>query len=146
VVLGVWEAPDPETCKAANKNLCKVVTLAKCSWANKFLHNATLDWLWTMVKWRFGHRQRLILALTTDTGLSDQPMQMTGALKKHFFKLVTVEVPASFPDNLPPFAPHPHEAITVSEIEDMLCPTSNKSTPGPLGHNYKLVKWAFAAN
>jgi hypothetical protein len=33
-----------------------------------------------------------------------------------------------------------------SEVTDMLCPMSNKFAPGPLGHNYKLVKWAFAAN
>jgi hypothetical protein len=146
VVLGVWEAPDLETHKAANKNLCKVVTSAKHSWANKFLHNATPDQLWTAAKWCFGHRQRLILVLTMDTGLSDQPMQMTGALKKCFFKLVTAEVSASFLDDPPPFAPCLHKAITVLEIEDMLCPMSNKSAPGPSGHNYKLVKWAFAAN
>jgi hypothetical protein len=41
--------------------------------------------------------------------------------------------------------PHPYAAITVSEISDALHPTSNKSAPGPLGHNYKLVKWAFNA-
>jgi hypothetical protein len=98
------------------------------------------------VKWCFSCRQRLILVLTTDTGLSDQPTQMTGALKKCFFKSVTAEVPASFPDDPPPFTPCPHKVITVSEIEDVLCPTSNKSMPGPLGHNYKLVKWAFTAN
>jgi Reverse transcriptase (RNA-dependent DNA polymerase) len=36
--------------------------------------------------------------------------------------------------------------ITTSEIADALSLTSNKSTPSPSGHNYKLVKWAFAAN
>jgi hypothetical protein len=33
----------------------------------------------------------------------------------------------------------------TSEITDALCPTSNSSAPGPSGHNYKLIKWAFAA-
>jgi hypothetical protein len=43
-------------------------------------------------------------------------------------------------------APCPYAEITMSEISDALCPMSNKSTPGPSGHNYKLVKWAFAAD
>jgi Reverse transcriptase (RNA-dependent DNA polymerase) len=34
----------------------------------------------------------------------------------------------------------------VAEISNALGPMSNKSAPGPSGHNYKLVKWAFSAN
>jgi hypothetical protein len=138
-VTGLQEAPDLETYKVANKNLCKVVATAKHCWANKFLHNPTLEQLWIVAKWHFGHRQRLILALITDTGLSNQLAQMTMALKKHFFKMISSEVPATFPDDPPAHAPHPHNMITESEITDALHPMSDKSVPGPLGHNYKLV-------
>jgi hypothetical protein len=126
--------------------LHKVVTAAKCTWANDFLHNATSEQLWTAAKWHFGHKQRLIPMLTTDTGLSDQPTHMLEALKHHFFKTVLMEVPIVFLDDPPSHAPRSYAAITVSEIADALHPTSNNSTLGPLGHNYKLIKWAFTAN
>jgi hypothetical protein len=71
---------------------------------------------------------------------------MTMALKKCFFKMISSEVSATFPDDPPTLAPCPHDVITELEITDVLCPMSNKSALGPLGHNYKLVKWAFAAN
>jgi hypothetical protein len=35
--------------------------------------------------------------------------------------------------------------IVTAKIADALQTTSNKSAPGPSGHNYKLVKWTFAA-
>jgi hypothetical protein len=71
---------------------------------------------------------------------------MSSALKKCFFKTTSSVVSATFPDDPPSHAPHPYDAVTESEIADALCPTSNKSAPGPSGYNYKLVKWAFAAN
>jgi hypothetical protein len=71
---------------------------------------------------------------------------MTAALKKSFFKTTSTEVPAIFPGDPPPHTPCLHEPITELEVADALHPTSNKSAPGPSGHNYKLVKWAFATN
>jgi hypothetical protein len=141
----VREAQGSETCKAAEKDLRKEVRSAKRSWAEEFLHDTTPERLWTAAKWRFGRRQRLVPALITGTGLSDQPTHMTAALKQRFFKATPSEVPPWFPDDPPPHAPHPYATVTVSEISDTLCPTSNKSAPGPSGHNYKLVKWAFNA-
>jgi hypothetical protein len=92
---------DLESCKVANKALRKEVSAAKRNWANKFLHNATPERLWTAAKWHFGHQQRLIPALLTASGISDQLEQMTEALKQHFFKTSTTEVPCSFPDDPP---------------------------------------------
>jgi hypothetical protein len=142
----VRNAQDPEARKAANKALRKVVRTTKQIWANEFLHNATPERLWTAARWRFGRRQRLVPALITDVGLSDQPTHMTSALKQRFFKTTATEVPLTFPDDPPPQAPRPYAAITISEISDALRPMSNKSTPGPSGHNYKPVKWAFTAD
>jgi hypothetical protein len=71
---------------------------------------------------------------------------MLTAFKHHFFKMVAMEVPVTFPDDPHHLAPCPYAAITTMEIMDTLCPTSNNSAPGPLGHNYKLIKWAFNAN
>jgi hypothetical protein len=98
------------------------------------------------MKWRFGRKQRLIPALTTDIGLSDHPAHMATALRRRFFKMAPSFVPTAFPDDPPPQAPRPYATIMTLEIADALCPTSNNSAPGPSGHNYKLIKWAFAAN
>jgi hypothetical protein len=35
--------------------------------------------------------------------------------------------------------------ITTAKIANALHPMSNKSAPGPSGHNYKLIKWVFEA-
>ena len=40
---------------------------------------------------------------------------------------------------------HPFYDVTKREVEFALSGTSNKSSPGPSGIGYKLVKWAFAA-
>jgi hypothetical protein len=146
VATEVRNAQDLETRKAASKNLQKEVSLAKRNWANDFLHNATPERLWTAAKWRFGRWQRLIPALATDTGLTDQPILMATALRQRFFKTSLAVVPPTFPDNPAPHAPRPHAPITLAEISDALSTTSNKSTPGPSGHNYKLAKWAFSAS
>jgi hypothetical protein len=146
VATRIQEAQDPETHKATNKALHKVVALAKHSWVNEFLHGTMPEHLWMAVKWHFGHKQRLIPALTTDTGLSDHPAHMATTLRRCFFKMASSFVPTTFPDDPPPQAPCSYAVTTTSEIADALCPTSNNSAPGPLGHNYKLIKWAFAAN
>jgi Reverse transcriptase (RNA-dependent DNA polymerase) len=97
-------------------------------------------------KWRFGRCQHLIPALMTAAGLSDQPALMAGALSQRFFNPQPTRVPETFPDNPPHAETRPHAPVTITEIADALGPTSNNSTPGPSGHNYKLVKWAFAAS
>jgi hypothetical protein len=51
----VHKAQDPETHKTASKNLRKEVRTAKQNWANKFLHDATPEHLWTAARWQFGH-------------------------------------------------------------------------------------------
>jgi hypothetical protein len=140
----VRAARGSEARKEADKALRQQVGAAKRRWANDFLHNATPEHLWTAAKWRFGRRQRLLPALLTDIGLSDHPEHMTAALKRRFFKAQATRVPEHFPGDPRPVATRPHAAITEAEISDALRPTSNKSAPGPSGHNYKLVKWAFS--
>jgi hypothetical protein len=54
VVLRVQEAQDPETWKVADKDLHRMVRITKCEWADKFLHDATPECLWTAVGWCFG--------------------------------------------------------------------------------------------
>jgi Reverse transcriptase (RNA-dependent DNA polymerase) len=121
-----------------------MVKAAKRKWVNNFLHDATPERLWSAARWHLGRRQRLIPALTTASGLSDEPPRMAEALQACFFKLHPHPVTESFPDDLLPARPRPFSPISTAEIADCLQPTSNKSTPGPSGHNYKLVKWMFA--
>jgi hypothetical protein len=141
----VWEAPSPETQKQLHKTLIKVVQEAKHHWANKFLHNASPEHLWTAARWCLGHRQRLVPALTTADGLTDEPHKMADTLQSCFFKSQPCLVLERFPDDLPLARMRQFAPIVTAEIADALQTTSNKSTPGPLGHNYKLVKWTFAA-
>jgi hypothetical protein len=96
-------------------------------------------------KWRFGRKQRLISALSTADGLTDNPISMARALRDRFFKMQVSQVPKRFTDDPPAVDARPHTPVTIAEIADVLCPTSNKSAPGPSGHNYKLIKWAFTA-
>ena len=100
--MAVCEAPDLDTKKEAHKALVKEVQEAKWRWANAFLHNATPDCLWLAAKWWLGHRQRLIPALTTPLGLTDDPPRMVEALKDRFFKSHPHLVLERFPDDPPP--------------------------------------------
>jgi hypothetical protein len=94
-------------------------------------------------KWRFGCKQRLIPALSTADGLTDNPISMARALCDRFFKIQVSQVPERFADDPPAVDARPHAPVTITEIADALRPTSNKLAPGPSGHNYKLIKWAF---
>jgi hypothetical protein len=81
-----------------------------------------------------------------ELGLSNNPKHMLNALKRQFFNAQPAHVAEAFVDDLPIVVTWPHNPITLAEISDALQPISNKSAPGPSGHNYKLVKWAFAAD
>jgi hypothetical protein len=141
----VREALTLDTHKQTHKALIKEVQAAKCRWANDFLQDATPKHLWTAAKWWLGPRQRLIPALTTPLGLTDDPPKMADTLCDRFFKSQPHPIPETFPDDPPVARPRPFAPITTAKIADVLRLTSNKSTPGLSRHNYKLVKWAFAA-
>jgi hypothetical protein len=140
----VHKAPTPDAQRQTHKALVKEVQAPKHRWANDFLHNAMPEHLWTAIKWQLGCRQRLIPALTTSSGLTDDPPRMAEALQSHFFKTQPHPIPEKFPDDLPPTKTRPFTSISTAEVADALQLTSNKSAPGPLGHNYKLIKWTFA--
>jgi hypothetical protein len=141
----VCEAPTLDVWRQTHKALIKEVQAAKSCWANDFLHNAMPEHLWTATKWQLGRRQRLIPALTTPSGLTDDPPRMVEALQSRFFKTQPRPVLEKFPDDPPPTKTRPFTSISTAEVADTLQLTSNKSAPGPSGHNYKLIKWTFAA-
>jgi hypothetical protein len=116
----VQEAPSPETWKQSHKTLVKAVQKAKHHWANKFLHNASPEHLWTTARWCLGHRQRLIPALATTDGLTDEPHKMADALQSCFFKSQPCLVLERFLDDLPLARMRQFVPIVTAKIADAL--------------------------
>ena len=70
---------------------------------------------------------------------------MGRAFASHFFHFPSPEKPVlTLPGE--PAPKRPFYTVTKTEVDQALSRTSNKSTPGPSGIGYKLVKWAFAAH
>jgi Reverse transcriptase (RNA-dependent DNA polymerase) len=126
----------------ANKALKLAIWSAKQEWANNFLKNASTEKLWTAAHWWHGHYLCAVPALSTEAGLSNDPTSMASALSGRFFQLQP-PIPATDKDNLPNLPQRSFAPITESEIGVALADTSNSSAPGPTGHGYKLVKWAW---
>ena len=130
--------------RMANKTLKSAIRSTKQEWANDFLKDATMDKLWMAASWRHGRHLKSIPALNTKTGLSNDPGQMSEALRNRFFKNPPHN-PSSDQEDGPIFPQRGCPPITESEIAEALKPTSNSSAPGKSGHGYKLVKWAWGA-
>jgi len=71
---------------------------------------------------------------------------MNDALADLFFPRDRPEVNAAQPDDPPPLPTRCWSPFTLEEIQTALAHTSNHSAPGLSSVNYKLLKWAFAAN
>ena len=130
--------------RRAVRELRNVLGQAKRDWAHDFLHQATTSHLWTAAKWRNGRSVTRIPPILSLAGLSHDPEQMAEAFRARFFSPTPTPVLPTQPDDPEPLQPRPHIPITASEILDALSTTSNKSTPGWSGINYKLLKWAFS--
>jgi len=70
---------------------------------------------------------------------------MSTALSHCFFTTDGPEVSPFQPDDLEPLPVWDLPPITHAKVAAALSKTSNKSTPGPSGINYKLLKWAFVS-
>ena len=94
-----------------------------------------------MAKWRNGRRSPWIPPIH---GSSD-PREMGKAFEDRFFHFPSPAKPTLTLLGTP--APkRPFYEVTQNEVTHALKHTSNKSTPGPSGIGYKLVKWAFDAH
>ena len=97
--------------------------------------------IWDMAKWRKGRHSPWLPPIDR----SSNPHQMGKSFEKHFFHFPH---PPNTILNLPgtPAPERPYYPITKNEVDHALTKTSNKSTLGPSGIGYKLVKWAFGSH
>ena len=132
--------------KCAMRELHNVIGNAKRTWAHEYLNEATLTNLWEAAHWRKGRSQSRIPPIQTTSGLSAEPADMATAFASRFFPPDPNPIPTHQNNDPDPTPIRDLVAITAHEISRALRPTSNKSAPGWSGINYKLLKWAFAAN
>ena len=114
-------------------------------WAHEYLNEATLTNLWEAARWRKGRTQSRIPPIQTPSGVSAQPTHMATAFATRFFPPDPTPIPSHHDDDPDPTPIRDLIAITAHKISTALGPMSNKSAPGWSGINYKLLKWAFAA-
>ena len=131
--------------KRAMRELRNIIGNAKRTWAHEYLNEATLTNLWEAARWRKGRTQTRIPPIQTTHGLSAEPTDMATAFAARFFPPDPTPIPTHHDDDPDPTPTRDLVAITAHEISMALGPTSNKSAPGWSGINYKLLKWAFAA-
>jgi len=106
-----------------------------------------VDTLWKATAWRHGRRSNKIPPLLKfDGSLATSHTDIRQVLSDRFFPTVPKPVPAADPKDPAPKPVHDFAPITAEEITVNLSTTSNKSTPGPSGITYKLLKWGHAAN
>ena len=119
------------------------------NWANDYLHYTAKTKLWEATCWHHGRQSSRIPPLQSVSMLGDLACShedISTSLTSRFFPPVSSQVLPSQPDDPSPLPTRDWPPISADEIQDALATTSNSSTPGLSGINYKVVKWAFAAN
>ena len=131
--------------KRAMRELRNIISNAKRTWAHEFLNSTTLTNLWEAARWHKGRSVSCIPPIQTFHGLSSNPADMATTFAQRFFPPDPTPIPPHHADDPDPTPSREFIAITADEISAALRPTSNKSALGWSGINYKLLKWAFAA-
>ena len=130
----------------AVRALRRSISHSKRVWAHDFLHHTTSENLWAATAWRKGCSvKRIPPIFGVHHHITQDPVEMTEALKARFFNPTRLPVDPIQPDDPTPLPTCDFIPITKDEVANALCKTSNKSAPGSSGITYKLIKWAFAA-
>ena len=135
--------------KQASKTFRSTVRKAKHDWAHQQLFmNANTNNIWNMACVRKGRCSQVLPPLKDADGeIHSDTHTKASLLKNRFFpeKTNTVDIEQAAATDPPSMTTCPWLPIKTEEIREALKDTSNKSAPGPLGINYKILKWAFDA-
>ncbi|CCO31565.1 hypothetical protein BN14_05610 [Rhizoctonia solani AG-1 IB] len=118
---------------------------ARKSHGEKILVEISTDRVFNCLKWFQGKSRPLIPPIKCPNGgiTATHPADKALNFGKQFFPSVN-RVPISLePLGIKSTPKRPHHYITKEEISCLLSKTSNCSTPGAFGSNYRLLKWAF---
>ena len=131
----------------ASKAFSLTLAESRRSWANGFVHLQSTKNLWEAAKWRHGRRLTRIPPLRDPSSgeFVFRTDKIAPVLSSRFFPTSPPTVSPSQPDDPDPLPRRDWPPITSDEIQGALASTTNSSTPGPSGINYKLLKWAFEA-
>ncbi|KAF8749671.1 Reverse transcriptase (RNA-dependent DNA polymerase) [Rhizoctonia solani] len=91
-----------------------------------------------------GKRRAPLPPIRFGGGLVTVPQQKAIALTDKFFPKATSSRVSLEPLGIPQAPERPWHNITKEEIETALASSSNTSSPGAFGTNYRLLKWAFS--
>ena len=146
-LTAVQYAP-PNECQMASRAFSAVLKKERRNWANDYLHYTAKHKLWAATRWRHGRRSSRIppLRSTLSADLVRSHDEVSQSLASRFLPPASASLLPSQPDDPPPLPTRDWAPISSDEINDALSAMSNASAPGLSGINYKLIKWAFAAN
>ena len=140
VAQAVHAARPGEEKDVTSAALQKAVRKAKRTWADNIICNNNL---WEAAKWWHGRRVTRIPSVRNDEVLVHSHEAMANIFRDCFFAAQPLEVQLDLEDD--PLV-HPvcdFHPIVKGEISALLLQTDNSSAPGPSGHSWHLVKWAW---
>ncbi|CAE6463334.1 unnamed protein product [Rhizoctonia solani] len=121
---------------------------ARRSRGEKILAEISTDRVFDCLKWFQGNRRALIPPIKDPNGgiTATHPADKARNFGKQFFPAVNKTPISLEPLGIKSTPKRPHHYITEEEISRSLSKTSNRSTPGAFGSNYRLLKWAFTSS
>ena len=136
--------------KSASKTFRSTVREAKRSWAHQQLfETSNVNNIWNMARVRKGRHSQVLPPLRdANREIHSDTSTKASLLKNRFFPTKSNAVNINLASLLdpPPLLTRLWTPFSAEEIHASLKDTSNKSTPGPSGINYKILTWAFEAS
>ncbi|KAF8759946.1 Reverse transcriptase (RNA-dependent DNA polymerase) [Rhizoctonia solani] len=136
--------PDNRSRDARRACLRGAIRRARKSHADQVCKAASIGNVFRFTNWYKGKRRAPLPPIRFGGGLVTVPQQKAIALTDKFFPKATSSRVSLEPLGIPQAPERPWHNITKEEIETALASSSNTSSPGAFGTNYRLLKWAFS--
>ncbi|KAJ1299690.1 hypothetical protein OPQ81_005380 [Rhizoctonia solani] len=119
---------------------------ARRAHADEVCKKISTEKLFGLTNWYKGKRRAPLPPIQSGDTLVTEPQQKAQAFANKFFPKSSMPTISLDPIGVPLHPERPHQPISDQEITNALKDTSNMSAPGAFGTNYRLLKWAYAAN
>ncbi|QRW18672.1 Reverse transcriptase (RNA-dependent DNA polymerase) [Rhizoctonia solani] len=137
--------PENRTREQLRSTLRGAIRRARRSHGDRILAEIRTSKVFESLKWFQGKRRSLLPPIKSpDGGLTaTHPHHKAKNLAKQFFPSIANPNISLHPLGIRAMTKRPFQEISTDEIANAIKCTSNKSSPGAFGSNYRLLKWAF---
>ncbi|KAF8752121.1 Reverse transcriptase (RNA-dependent DNA polymerase) [Rhizoctonia solani] len=137
--------PENRTREQLRSTLRGAIRRARRSHGDRILAEIRTSKVFESLKWFQGKRRSLLPPIKSPNGglTATHPHHKAENLAKQFFPSIANPNISLHPLGIRAMTKRPFQEISTDEIANAIKCTSNKSSPGAFGSNYRLLKWAF---